>query len=271
MSGRRRFASTVIVIAAVTAALGGANARAFLSPLAAPPADPTLVAIDGSSKAIGTIGTAAKTVATGWWLCPSTGSCVASTLHLWLPSSGPGGHATVEAGRTTGTCGAGCYEVPNGEVITIRAVADPGYKFTGWGGKCQSVGNSTGCYFHMWNNYTAAATFVPIPAPGSPDSSGDPVTPVLEFVLQLSGMGTVVAQGMGSFVATPCQSLAPAAPPCRVTRYMKKVTLTALTTSGRPFLGWGGDGRCRGAQLSCTFKNDFGPYGAPRITARFGS
>jgi hypothetical protein len=187
-------------------------------------------------------------------------------LRLWLPSFGRG-HSIVEAGRTIGSCGAGCYEIPNGEVVTIRAVPDPGYRFTGWGGKCQSV-RSTGCWFHMWNNYTAGTTFEPDPsAPNAqPGISRDPVTPVLDFVLQISGKGTVAVQGTGlAFPTYVCKTTYP----CRVTRFIKRdVQLVAINTSSSQFRGWGG--RCRGAQLWCTFKNDFGRDGAPRVVAYFG-
>lgn len=206
-----------------------------------------------------------KVFVTQWWQCPETGACKAPTLRLWLPSFGRG-YAKVESGRVTGTCGWGCFEIPNGEEIVIRAVADPGHRFTGWGGKCESIGRTTGCRFNMWNNYTAGSTFEPIPSasPGTPGKSQDPVTPVLDFVIQISGKGTVVVQGAGAYPTSVCKT----AYPCRVTRYVKKdVQLLAIATGGR-FLGWGG--RCRGTELSCTFKNDFGRDGAPRVTAYFG-
>jgi len=209
----------------------------------------------------------APILANGWWTCPDTGSCSAPTLHLWLPSFG-GGHSIVESGTVTSRCGPDCYEIPNGALITIRALPNAGYRFTGWGGKCQTV-HTTGCYFHMWNNYTAGATFDPLPSPsGSSNSSSDPVTTVLDFVVQVSGKGTVVVSGTGTDYPT---SVCRPPYPCTMTRYLKRyVQVIAIPTGGGRFLGWGG-GRCWGTQTVCTFKDDFDRYNnRPRITATFG-
>ena len=200
-----------------------------------------------------------------WWQCPDTGSCAAPSLRLWLPTFG-GGSAAVESGRAR-PCGAGCYDVPNGEYLTIRAVADGGFTFTGWGGKCESIGRITGCRFHMWNNYTAAATFAPLPPPSdnTGNSSSDPVTTSVSFVVSVTGKGTVAVRGSLAYPSSVCSYSA-----CTVTRLKRdNVQVAAITTSGKPFLGWGG--RCRGTQTTCTFTNDFGRDGAPRITAVFGS
>jgi hypothetical protein len=204
---------------------------------------------------------------TGWWTCPATGGCSAPTLRMWLPSFG-NGYTTVESGPVSARCGVGCYEIPNGALITIRAVANPGYRFTGWGGKCQTV-STTGCYFHMWNNYTAAATFEPLPSSsgGSSNSSSDPVTAVLDFVVQVSGRGTVAVQGTGSIKTSVCTPPYP----CTMTRFLKRyVQVQAISTGGGRFLGWSG-GRCWGTQTVCTFKNDFDRYNnRARIVANFG-
>ena len=204
----------------------------------------------------------------GWWTCPDTGSCSAPTLRLWLPSFG-GGYSKVESGPVSATCGWGCYEIPNGALVTMRAVPNAGYRFTGWGGKCQGV-YTTGCYFHMWNNYVAGATFEPLPSSSgsSSNSSSDPVTAVLDFVVQVSGRGTVVVEGTG--ISYPTSTCTPPYP-CTLTRFLKRsVRAFALPTGGGTFLGWGG-GRCWGTQNVCTFKNDFDRYSnRPRITATFG-
>src|SRR3954454_16668981 len=186
----------------------------------------------------------------GWWTCPDTGRCSASTLRLWLPALG-GGSATVESGPVTGACGAGCYLVPNGALITIRALPSSGYRFGGWGGKCSTV-SSTGCYFHMWNNYVAAATFDPLPPPPPPPRSdglgvtSQPVTASMDFVVHVVGRGAVSVPGS--------RTLCTQASPCTVTRD-EGVTVRAFATSasGRPFLRW--SGRCSGPQTTCTFAN----------------
>jgi hypothetical protein len=203
-----------------------------------------------------------------WLTCPDTGTCPASSLRLWLPSFG-GGSSSVDAGTVTSSCGQGCYVIPNGALITIRAHPNPGYQFTGWGGKCGTV-KSTGCYFHMWNNYTAGATFEPLPSSsgGSPDSNGSPVTTVLDFVVQVTGRGTVVVSGTGrDYPTSVCKSPAP----CPLVRYQRQyVKAVAIATGGGRFLGWGG-GRCSGTQTVCTFKDDFdSSNNRPRITALFG-
>jgi hypothetical protein len=202
----------------------------------------------------------------GWWTCPDTGTCSAPTLRLWLPAFG-GGYTTVD-GPVSARCGTGCYEIPNGAKVTIWAVPYNGYMFTGWGGKCSTV-HSRGCWFYMHNNYTAGATFDPLPSSsgGSSDSNSSPVTTVLDFVVQVSGKGTVVVQGTGTSYPT---SVCKPPYPCTLTRFKKNIQVVAIPTGGGRFLGWGG-GRCWGTQLTCTFKNDFDRYNnRPRITATFG-
>jgi hypothetical protein len=242
----------LVCVAAIVAAGFGSAARAAVAAPAA--ADIYRLPIDGTIPLI----------TSGWWQCPDTGTCSASPLRLWLPSFG-GGSATVESGEVSHSCGMGCYAIPNGALITIRAVPDAGYMFTGWGGMCSTV-HSTGCRFHMYNNYTAGATFDPVPSSsgGASNTSSDPVTSVLDFVVQVTGRGTVVVQGTGAYYPT---SVCKAPYPCTMTRFKKNVQVVAIATGGT-FLGWGG-GRCSGTQTSCTFKNDFDRYGRPRITAAF--
>lgn len=202
----------------------------------------------------------------GWWTCPDTGVCSApATLRLWLPSLGSG-YATVEAGPVSSTCGTGCYMIPNGAVVTIRAHADPGYRFAGWVGKCSTV-TVTGCWFHMRNNYAAGASFERIPPPPPPPSAdgvgtvSQPVTGAISFVTQVYGKGTIMIGGN-----PPCTTSFP----CTMTRdqgaYVKAV---AVPSNGRPFVRWGGS--CSGSGTTCTFLNDFDRYNhPPHITATFG-
>lgn len=244
----RRFAR-VFTLLAVVASAAAATGSAHAAPAAFPPT-PNVPAI----------------LTSGWWACPDTGTCAAQTLRLWLPSFG-GGHSIVASGSVTRSCGQGCYEIPNGTLVTIRAVPNAGYAFTGWGGKCQTV-HTTGCIFHMWNNYTAGATFeTPTPSGGTSDSSSDPVTTALDFVVQVSGKGTVVVSGTGKEYPT---SVCRAPYPCTVTRYQRHYVQVVAISSGGRFLGWGG-GRCSGTQTVCTFKDDFDLHdNRPRITAYFG-
>jgi hypothetical protein len=254
MSHRRHLPRILLLFTAVFVA------SALLAPQAM--GAPTV----GPGRAVAPAKLVASFTDTPWWQCPDTGGCSAPVLRLWLPSFGHG-YSTVEAGRTIASCGRGCWEIANGELITIRAVPDPGYRFTGWGGKCQSIGRTTGCWFHMWNNYTAAATFEPDPSsPNAPAGTVEqPVTPVLDFVLQISGRGTVAVQGTGlGFPTYVCKTTYP----CRVTRFIKRDVQVQAIGSGARFLYWGG--RCRGTQPLCTFKNDFGRDGAPRVVAYFG-
>jgi hypothetical protein len=65
------FRSRTHLVAAVSAALGGADARAFASRLT-PPVDSPSVVIDASAK---TVIAPAKTLPIGWWECPPSGSC----------------------------------------------------------------------------------------------------------------------------------------------------------------------------------------------------
>ena len=239
--------SALLGAAVLAAALSLSNARA-----ASPPLLPVIIN--------------PVPVFNGWWTCPDTGVCSAPTLRLWLPALG-GGYATVESGPVTRSCGADCYEIPNGAQIVIRAHASSGYRFTGWGGKCSTV-TTTGCLFHMRNNYVAGATFDPIPPPPPPPRSdglgttSQPITGALDFVVHVSGRGAVSVPGS--------RTLCTAAWPCTVTRDQGvTVRAVAISPSGRRFLHWGGS--CSGTQTTCTFTNDYGPGNRPpSIVAYFG-
>jgi hypothetical protein len=190
-----------------------------------------------------------------------------SPLRLSYPVFGQG-YVIVESRQGGRQCGPDCRDLAWGDTIIVRARARSGWQFTGWGPKCSSIRGD--CRFTMLGNYTAAATFEPIPPPDDcpDDSSCGQVTPSLRFVVGVTGSGKVIAQAMVPYrSATECRGTGT----CSIPRpEKKKPMLKAIPDPGARFLGWGG--RCRYAGLStdCTFYNGYGSDGAPRITAAFG-
>ena len=192
-----------------------------------------------------------------------------SPLRLSLPVFG-NGQVYVETRAPKRSCGRDCWEIAWNDRVVLRPRSFGGSRFTGWGSKCESIRSD--CGFWMLDNYTAAATFEPIPPPipCPPNSSCDPVTPSQTFVVSVSGPGKVVAQGLAPYPATVCEATAGTPRVCQIRRPAKKtLILRAITGANGRFLGWGDRCRQAGGGTDCSFYNGPNPYGAPRITAAF--
>ena len=140
-----------------------------------------------------------------------------SPLRLSLPIFGRGS-VSVETLRQRRTCGPECWEIAFEDTVVIRPRESQGFRFTGWGSQCETIRRD--CRFTMLGNYTAAATFEPIPPsiPCPVNSSCDPVTPSQTFVLSVSGPGKIVAQGLAPYPATVCEATATAPKVCQIRR-----------------------------------------------------
>jgi List-Bact-rpt repeat protein len=192
-----------------------------------------------------------------------------SPLRLSLPVFGRGS-VLVETTRPRRSCGLDCWDIAFDDTVVIRPRELQGWRFTGWGSKCETIRRD--CHFSMRGNYTAAATFEPVPPaiPCPVNASCDPVTPSQTFVLSVSGPGKVVAQGLAPYPATVCEATTAAPQVCQVRRPAKKtLVLRAITGATGRFVGWGDRCRSAGGNTECSFYNGPGPNGAPRITAAF--
>jgi hypothetical protein len=192
-----------------------------------------------------------------------------SPLRLSLPVFGRG-YVLVETLQPKRSCGRECWEIAWNDTVVIRPRTYEGIRFTGWGSKCESIRSD--CRFTMLNNYTAAATFEPIPPPipCPPNSSCDPVTPSQTFVLRVSGPGKVVAQGLAPYPATVCEATRAAPQVCQIRRPAKKtLILRAISGTTSRFVSWGDRCRHAGGGTDCSFYNGPVPNGAPRITVSF--
>ncbi|MFK7800809.1 MAG: choice-of-anchor Q domain-containing protein [Anaerolineae bacterium] len=116
-----------------------------------------------------------------------------------------------------------------GTVVTLTAVADPYYIFTGWSGACSGTGD---CTITVTADITVGANFA-----------------LLQYALTTVTAGT----GTGSITASPANS---------PLDHGTVVTLTATADPGSTFDGWSGD--CMGIG-SCQITMD----GAKNVTATF--
>lgn len=116
-------------------------------------------------------------------------------------------------------CAAGCGSVlvDNGENISVRAVAKPGWKFASWSGSCS--GSSPNCTFAIGGPASATATFVRAP---------------LRITVSVSGGGRVTSSPAGISCPRACSR----------TFATTRARLTARPAAGWRFAGW--SGACHG-------------------------
>jgi hypothetical protein len=184
-----------------------------------------------------------------------------SPLRLWYPKFGQGS-ISVESRNPGQGCGFECRDFANGEIVTVRAVPSPGYKFSGWSGDCASV-RSRGCYFPMTKNRIVGATFQKIPPPDDcpPDRSCDPVKASQAFRIVINGQGTVAVGKMDYWGPDFCQTS------CTLKRTKgQTVEVKARSARAGGSLTWGG--RCRGSS-TCRFPNRKDLRGDPVISVTF--
>ncbi|KJU84880.1 protein containing DUF1566 [Candidatus Magnetobacterium bavaricum] len=124
-------------------------------------------------------------------------------------------------------------------VVTLTVVADADSTFTGWGGDCS--GTDTTCTVAMTKNMNVTAIFA--------------LSRALKITITGSGGGNVTAlKGVISWNAKQ-----------GVATYADGTveTLTAVTSAGSTFIGWGGD--CSGTTPTCTLTMS----AAKNVTATF--
>ncbi|MDD5395099.1 MAG: zinc-dependent metalloprotease family protein [Thiothrix sp.] len=170
---------------------------------------------------------------TGWTGCTSTTSSCAVvmseaknvtanfdyiTFNLTANKVGNGTVSSTPAGIT---CGANCttaaYAYRTGTPVTLTAIPDAGYKFTGWTG-CSSVSSNI-CTANMTATKTVTATFKPL------------------YTLTVSKAGN----GLGKVTGTGITCDTSATPDC-TEDYTSgtTVTLSAKANTGSRFTGWSG-------------------------------
>ncbi len=138
-----------------------------------------------------------------------------------------GGGGTVTDGDPNGiVCGATCSKgYLEGTLVTLRATADAGSVFTGWGGDCG--GSAPTCVLLVDGDHAATASF-------------DPVIHQLSVGRQGDGSGSVTSDDGAIDCGTTCSA---------AIRQASTVTLTAAAGAGSVFTGWGGD--CAGSATTC--------------------
>ncbi len=146
-------------------------------------------------------------------------------------------------GTVTGTpagidCGVDCvFPYPTGTSVTLSAVPDTGYEFSGWSGACSGTSD---CLLTMDTDQAVTATFTQLHT--------------LTVLFAGAGGGTVFSNAGFSSCGSSCQG---------DVLDGTGVTLTATPAAGSEFTGWSGEG-CSGAG-DCTFTMD----AAKTVTATF--
>src|SRR6266850_1369260 len=149
---------------------------------------------------------------TGWsGACTGTGSC---TVTMTSDQSVTANFKLVQYTLTTGTSPSGAGTIApasggkydHGTQVTVTAVANAGYQFTGWSGACTGTGP---CSVSMTSDQSVTANFV-----------------VLQYTLTTgtnsSGAGTVTPASGNKY------------------NYGTQVTVTATANTGYEFTGWSG-------------------------------
>jgi hypothetical protein len=233
MSAARDVTATFTPIHPLTVALAGAGTGTVTSSpagISCPP-DCTEDFEEGEVITLSAVADAGS-VFTGWsGDCTGTGSCqvtmsaARSVTATFQPSRtlsvtvvGSGSVSSAPAGIS---CPADCTEdYLDGEVVTLSAVADPGFELAAWSGDCTGTGS---CQVTMSQNRAVTATFQPVVTPRTL---------------------TVTATGPGSVTSSPPGIACPG--DC-TQDYSEgtEVTLTAAPGPDAFLVAWSGD--CSGS------------------------
>lgn len=207
----------------------------------------------------GTVVTLTATAATGstfyGWsgACSGTGTCAVTmdaaksvtatfTLNQYTLTVNKFGNGTVLSTTPGINCGVDCTELyDQGTMVTLNAVADFGYTFTGWSGACS--GTATTCTVTMDSDKSATATFVPIEYYLTVNKTG-------------TGSGTVTSSPVGIDCGAYCTQLYSSG---------TVVTLTAASAINSTFGGW--SGACSGTATTCVVTMDAAKW----VTATFNT
>ena len=177
-------------------------------------------------------------------------SSTSATSLLTIRKSGSGS-GTITSNPTGVNCGATCTATfPQGNPITVSAVANGNSVFTGWsGGGCS--GTNSSCTVTLWNGggKTVTATF----------ESSQTATSVLTVRKSGSGNGTITSNPTGINCGATCTATFPQGNP---------ITVSAVANGNSVFTGWSGGG-CSGTNSSCTVTLWNG--GGKTVTATFES
>jgi hypothetical protein len=161
----------------------------------------------------------------------ATATFTAMPVSRSLAVSVSGGGSVTGAGID---CPPDCAEqFAAGTRVQLTAVAPSGTTLTGWGGDCAPSGTAPTCVVVMDLNRSVSATFAQLPA----------ATRLL--TVSVAGNGKVTAPGIDC--PSDCTEQYPAG---------TSVQLTAATTGGTTFAGWGADCASTGTGASCSLSMD---------------
>lgn len=155
----------------------------------------------------------------------ATVTFVRRTQVLSVETTGDG-FGTVRTSRAGIDCTSSCRAgLPYGVTVVLRAAADRGSVFTGWGDDCSGTGP---CRVRMTTGHSVTAGFVRVTHALTVDTRGD-------------GSGTVTSSLSGIDCSSACR-----------TSFVDGATvvLTAAASLGSAFEGWGGD--CSGQKSCCS-------------------
>jgi uncharacterized repeat protein (TIGR02543 family) len=193
---------------------------------------------------------------TGWsGACSGTASCVVTmgsnqTVNASFTAQPPNtnqlnvsmtGNGSITSTPMGINCGSTCSASFNsGTSVTLSAVADANYTFTGWSGDCSGMET---CSLTMSANKTVSANFAATSAPPN----------AFSLSVSKSGNGTVTSKPTTIRCGTNCSSTFTAG---------SRVTLSAEPDNGFAFANW--DGACSGT-ATCTVVMD----GDKSVSAKF--
>ena len=190
--------------------------------------------------------------------CSGTGVCqltmdgdhavTATFLPAYQVTVSPvgGGGGIVTDGDPNGiACGTTCSKgYLEGTLVTLRATADAGSVFAGWGGDCG--GSASTCILLVDGDHAVTASFAPVVHQLSVGRQGD-------------GSGSVTSDDGAIDCGTACSA---------TIRQASTITLNAAADAGSVFTGWSGD--CAGSATTCVLAVGGDRDATATFKARYG-